>query len=173
MKKLFLVLTVLVFATFSANAQMSDKGKFNVWSMSAFERDNSGIELKDSEAIYFSEARAGKQTGFERITFEFKGAIPSYSIEYVNAFNATGEEPVKIAGKSFIDIVFRSLPMDEEGTKTLKNYPQGKLKFKLLQEIKLYEYFEGDCNFAVGLSGKRTFRVTQLQNPNRVVIDFK
>jgi hypothetical protein len=173
MKKLFLVLTVLMFAVFSANAQMSNKGKFNVWSMSAFERDNSGVELTDSEAIYFSEARAGKQAGFERVTFEFKGAIPSYSIKYVNTFNATGEEPVKIAGKSFIDIVFRSLPPDEEGTKTLENYPKGKLKLKLLQEVKLYEYFEGDCNFALGLSGKRAFRVTELQNPNRVVVDFK
>ncbi len=170
MKKLFLVISVLVFAAFSANAQqMFNKGKLNVWGTTKIHRDNSAY----SNGTYFTEARVGKQDGFERVTFEFKDSMPSYTINYVKEFNATGEDKVKVAGKYFIDIVFTSLPMDEEGVKNIKNFPQGKLKFKFLQEVNLYEYFEGDCNFALGLSGKRAFRVNELKNPSRVVIDFK
>jgi hypothetical protein len=170
MKKSILVLSVLVFAAFSANAQqMFNKGKLNVWGTTEIKRDNSEY----GNGTYFAAARVGKQDGFERVTFEFTGSMPNYTINYVKEFNATGEEKVKVAGKSFIDIVFNPLPMDEEGVKNIKNFPQGKLKLKFLQQVNLYEYFEGDCNFALGLTGKRSFRVQELKNPSRVVIDFK
>jgi hypothetical protein len=43
----------------------------------------------------------------------------------------------------------------------------------VIQEIKNSDFFEGYLAFAVGLKARTVYRVRQLSNPARLVIDFK
>jgi hypothetical protein len=51
--------------------------------------------------------------------------------------------------------------------------PKGNLKLAVLREIKEIEWFEGDRLFGIGLNKRALFRVQELTNPYRLVIDIK
>jgi len=55
----------------------------------------------------------------------------------------------------------------------LKNYPKKKLKFPTLMQIQQGVWFEGIQDFIIGVKAKKSFRVQELSNPSRLVIDFK
>jgi hypothetical protein len=55
----------------------------------------------------------------------------------------------------------------------LKNYPKSKLNFPTLMQIKSGVWFEGIQDFLIGVKAKKPFRVQELSNPSRLVIDFK
>jgi hypothetical protein len=42
-----------------------------------------------------------------------------------------------------------------------------------VRDIKTVDWFENFFSFAVGLKAKKAFRVRELSNPTRLVIDFK
>ena len=50
--------------------------------------------------------------------------------------------------------------------------PDGKLNFLIIQQI-FGGVFEGIQNFLIGIKAKKPFRVRELSNPVRLVIDFK
>jgi len=51
--------------------------------------------------------------------------------------------------------------------------PKGKLNLPAVAQIDDRELFEGFYDFLIGVNGRKLFRVTELTNPSRLVIDFK
>lgn len=160
--------------SFTASTQFDDKGKVGTWTTGPVARRH-----EQSENPHLKVVRVAKQKGFDRVVFEFTGPMPNYSIRYLKGRffeDEGGSHRIRIAGKSFMQITFNQIPMDEiqAGFSTGKNFsPEGRLKLPALQEVQEKTLFEGFYDFLLGIRSRRAFRVTELSNPARVVIDFK
>jgi hypothetical protein len=171
MKKL-LVLTILFVTVFASDVfgQWMDGGKLNVWTSRKISRRNDASQ----ETAYLKEVRVAKNKGFDRVVFEFIGDIPRYQIQYVKPpIVGTADEEIKVSGKFFVDINLQMLPYPEDENFPDAKIPEGKLNLPVIMEVKEIEWFEGVRPFVVGLKAKKLYRVSQLKNPTRLVIDFK
>ena len=115
-----------------------------------------------------------KQKDFDRVTFKFKDDLPNWEIESVKPpilLAETGGN-AKIAGKSFVRISFYPVPNEEIPKNSFFQIPPQKLKLFFIKEVQniltVNEY-----SYAVGLKTKTLYRVQELSNPARLVIDFK
>ncbi len=174
MKKLF-VMTVLMIGclALTARAQSQDSGQLNTWTTRTVARQTDAGD----GATYLKEVRVAKNIGFDRVVLEFTGGIPAYyRVEFIKASDivATGEETIKINGKYFVGVFLRSMTYPEPDEKIADaKMPKGNLKLPVISEFKEIEWFEGYRDFGIGLKARKEFRVTQLSNPSRLVIDFK
>lgn len=169
-----LVIIVLVALAVSVSAQNKNAGKLNTWTTRPVARIHENSDLTRLRIV-----RAAKQKGFDRIVFEFTGAIPNYTVEYhPSRFydDDSGRRAIKIAGKTFVHVNLNSIPVDEDQLKFTEGadfVPKGRLKLPALWEIEAAGFFEGHYDFLLGLRSRRLFRVTELTNPARLVIDFR
>jgi hypothetical protein len=171
---LFLILGCSWAGSFSAAAQFRDLGKVGSWTTGPVERRH-----EQSENPHLRVVRAAKQNGFDRVVFEFTGPMPNYSLKYLKGRvfdDEDGPHRIRIAGNAFIHVTFNQLPADEvqAGFSSAKNFsPVGRLKLRALFEVQEKTLFEGFYDFLLGIKSRRAFRVTELQDPARVAIDFK
>ena len=129
------------------------------------------IRPNDSAAAHFA--------GFDRVVYEFEGPFPNYRIEYLNGRlydTEAGRQHIRQAGNVFLQITFFMIPTGDEQLKftDAKNFvPRGRLIMPSLQSVKDKILFEGLYDFLMGVSSRKPYRVTELSNPSRLVIDFK
>ena len=172
MKRLFILpLLITTLFTSGAFAQWGDTGKLNAWTSARVARANEGRKATP----YLKEVRVAKNKGFDRVVFEFTGDVPRYFIEPVTPpITGTADEEIKVSGKYFVGITLMLLPYPEEEDKIPEaKIPEGRLNFPVISEVREIEWFEGDRPFVVGLKAKKLYRVRQLKNPARLVVDFK
>jgi hypothetical protein len=171
---LFLILCCSWSGSFSAAAQFRNLGRVGSWTTGPVERRH-----EQSENPHLRVVRAAKQNGFERVVFEFTGPMPNYSIKYLKGRifdDLDGSHRIRIAGNAFVQVTFNQLSADEvqAGFSSARNFsPEGRLKLRALLEVQEKTLFEGFYDFLLGVKSRRAFRVTELQNPARVAIDFK
>lgn len=162
------LLPVLLVST--AAAQYGNKGSLNTWTNKVVSR------TKQYETVEFVKINVGKHQGYDRVVFQFKDELPNYEVNYVKPpipFSET-EEYVKISGKAFVEVSFSLVPYPDAPPENYKlEFPQKELKMPVIQEIKNSDWFEGSLAFAIGLKAKKLYRVQELSNPSRLVLDFK
>jgi len=171
MKKLF-IFTILLTSVFvsGAFAQWKDGGKLNSWTSQTISRRNDN----STETTYLKEIRTAKNKGFDRVVFEFTGDTPRYQIEYIKPpITGTADTEIKVKGKFFISVNLQSLPYPDDEKLGKVNMTGDWLKTSAVSEIREAEWFEGVRWYVIGLKAKKLYRVQQLKNPTRLVIDFK
>jgi hypothetical protein len=168
---------VLGFASagaFSVSAQPKNTGKLNTWTTRSVERLH-----ETTEHTYIKVVRAANQKGFDRIVFEFEGPMPNFNIKYhPSRFyeDEGGRHRIKIAGNTFVEVHLHVIPVDEQQLKFSQAegfVPKGRLTLPMLWEVEEAGFFEGYYEFLLGVKSRKGFRVTELANPSRLVIDFK
>lgn len=123
-----------------------------------------------------TDVRVGQHAGFDRIVFEFAGnVLPGYRIEYLGgpAQQCGSGLPVPLQGTAVLAVTLRSTVAHDEGgavTVTNTNPLPG---FTTLKELRQTCDFEGVVQWAAGLASQQPFRVLELSNPTRLVIDVK
>lgn len=154
----------------SISGQWLEKGRLKSWNTSSVSRI-SGY----GDFIYLTDIRVARNPGFDRVVFEFKGGLPSYRVQFADKLEMYGpdDEPVKLRGSHFVSINLQGLPYPEDSN--LKDVivpvtPSGMRSFVEMRET---EWFEGVRFYLVGLRSRPQFRVQELSNPYRLVIDFK
>jgi len=119
------------------------------------------------------DVRTGRHLGFDRVVFEFVGAVPGYRVEYVQPpilGDASGL-PVDIASTVLLRVrFFPAAAHDDSGQATfgMRELSPG---FSTLLEVKQAGDFEGVLTWVLGLSRGQDFAVYELTNPFRIVID--
>ena len=163
-------------ATESANANLSsEQGDA---SSEDFEGTAGIIEKKkpDIAPVLLRSIRAARQEKFDRIVFEFSGSeIPGYHIEYIDkpARQCGSGEAVRVAGDAWL--LVRLTPANahtEAGEPTIK-YAELRVDLPNLKEMKSTCDFEADVSWVLGLAHPNRYRVLELANPARLVIDVK
>lgn len=155
----------------AVHAQWTDKGTLGQWTSASVSRINNY-----EGDMLVTGIRAAKNNGFDRLVFEFKEGLPNYQIQFERgpAFEDTAERKIRVRGRYFITINLQLLPYPETDSKYADiKLPARARGMKLFNQMKEIEWFEGVRFFAVGLDAKRPFRVTELKNPSRLVIDFR
>lgn len=171
MKKMIFCFSIMFFAAISIHAQFEDEGKLNVWTTEKVQRN------PETENTPYSvcKIRVAKQKGFDRVVFEFDDGKPQYVIQYLpsNIYQTEGgDREIKIAGNVFMVVNIYGIGVDDPPCE-LKSYPKKKLNFPTLMQIQKAIWFEGIQDFLIGVKAKKPFRVQELSNPSRLVIDFK
>lgn len=121
------------------------------------------------------EVRTGDHKRFDRIVFEFSSAeIPGYRVEYVDKPVSCGSgEPVTVEGQATLVVQLVPAQAHNEQGKATVSERDIKPSLPTLKQAKLTCDFEGNVDWALGLSEKRAYRVLELANPARIVVDIK
>lgn len=178
---IFLSFFIIILLSNSFFAQTENLGELNVWTEKKVARAK--INEPNHQNIGFRGVRVAKRKDFDSVIFEFKGKIPNWEIE-------SGKSPVlliesgtytKIAGKALVRVNFFPVSQDSElpyqddkamSNSVLQISPQ-KLKLFFVKEIINTVWVNYELGFAVGLRTKALYRVRELSNPWRLLIDFK
>jgi hypothetical protein len=118
--------------------------------------------------------RAAGHPGYDRVVFQFEGAeVPGYRVEYVReiTLGESDDEFLTLKGGALVQATFQGTASDDyrPGTQTVPD----KLTPDLAQvkEIGLAEDWEGVVRLGIGLDHRAGFRVLELHDPARVVVD--
>ena len=121
--------------------------------------------------------RAARQTGSDRVVFEFEEQVPGYRVAYATSpvMNTAGKE-VTVAGTAKLVVRMEQAGgVDLSGANPQTTYdgpsritPQGTAQ---VQELARVEDFEAVLSWVLGVRTTTPFRVTTLASPPRLVID--
>ena len=144
-------------------------GDYSTQAAEATPDDGSYLGIKD--------VRIGSHDGFDRIVFEFIGeGVPGYWIRYEDMPTQQGSgRPISVAGshKLAIDVRGTGYPFDFE----MDDYPSGPVRpddTDAIVEVVGAGTFEGSSQYVAGIDGeRRPFKVFQVNNPTRLIIDIK
>ena len=171
-----LLIAIVIFgSTISpAAAQFPNAGRLNSWTTRPVARRHGA-----AQPTYVRNIRVGHHQGFDRVVFEFSGVMPNYRVEYLRSRyyeSEAGRQRITIAGTVFVQVGLNVIPADEEQLKLhdQKDFiPKGRLKLPTVREIEDAQLFEGYYDFLLGIRVRKPFRVGELADPLRLVIDFK
>lgn len=120
--------------------------------------------------------RTAAHEGFDRIVFAFDGEdVPGYHLEYVDApVRACGSgEPVPLAGDGWLEMrLYPTAAHTEAGESTITERERTP-GLPVLRELKLTCDFEAVVTWVAGLASPNPYRVFDLQNPARLVVDVQ
>jgi hypothetical protein len=134
------------------------------------------------ETALLEDVDLARHEGYDRVVFRFKKAVPGYRVAYVEpplTEDGSGA-PVKVDGTAFV-----SVRMEPASGFDL-NTGEGVLVYKgprrisgedagtsVVRELVRTGDFEAVLTWAVGLSDQVDFRVQTLDDPPRLVVDFR
>ena len=104
------------------------------------------------EAPTLVDVRAGRHPGFDRVVFEFRGAVPEHRIDYVDQLVQDGSgNPVSVAGAADLEVVFEGANAhDEDGSPTVspRRFSPG---LPAVKEIAQVGDFEAVVSYGIGV----------------------
>ena len=131
---------------------------------------------KINSTAILKEVRTGRHTGYDRTVFEFEGdELPGYFIEYIDkpVRECGSGNTVELDGDGWLEIRFAPAQAHtNEGEATVKNRKQNP-NYKILRQLRSTCDFEGNVTWVLGVSIPNEYRVIELKNPTRLVLDIK
>jgi hypothetical protein len=117
--------------------------------------------------------RAGRHAGYDRVVFQLDGPIPSYhSVRYVPVVHLDGSgDPLRLRGAAFLEVVIRA-PTHDQDYRPVLSPSRLRPDFPALREVNAPGSFEGQTTAGIGLTQRVGFRVLELTDPTRIVIDL-
>jgi hypothetical protein len=118
------------------------------------------------------DVRAGRHPGFDRVVFEFRGAVPEHQVRYVDQLVEDGSgNPVSVAGNADLEVVFQGANAHKaDGTPSVgpRRFSPG---LTAVKEVAQTGDFEAVVSYGIGLDRRRPLTVSTLSGPSRLVID--
>ncbi len=127
------------------------------------------------QPVLLKTVRTGKHESYDRVVFEFEGnALPGYVIEYVDkpVRDCGRGEVVPVGGDALLMVSLQPANAHTEaGQPTVRNV-QLNPDSKLMKDLKLICDFEAQVQWITGLASSNRYRVLELTNPARLVVDI-
>jgi hypothetical protein len=128
----------------------------------------------DGSSAKLTAVRAAGHDGFDRVVFQFEGTkVPGYRIGYADqiTLGESDDEFLTLRGGALIQATFQGTASDDHrpGTQTVPDTLT--LGLAQVQQVGLAEDWEGIVRLGVGLDHQAGFRVLELRDPVRVVVD--
>ena len=119
--------------------------------------------------------RAGRQQGFDRVVFEFgSGGLPGYTIEYVGRpIRQCGSgNAVSVAGSAWLRVgMTPARAHDDDGQATVAERALSP-GLPAVRALRLTCDFEAVLEWVIGVDERKPYRVLELRNPDRLVVDI-
>jgi hypothetical protein len=127
----------------------------------------------DRLPLTLRDVRTGPQEHFDRVVFEFDAdTIPGYRVEYITQPTHCGSGlPAAVAGTAWLQILLHPAQAHNENGGTTVGTLQRRTGLPVVQEVQEVCDFEGQVTWILGLSERRGYRVLELMNPPRIVVD--
>jgi hypothetical protein len=142
-------------------------------------KGTAGVVEKKREGIapvVLRAVRTSRQKNFDRVVFEFEGTgLPGYHIEYIDrpVRQCGSGNAVRLRGDAWLRVrLTPSQAHTEAGEATVKDRERV-LNLRVLKEMKATCDFEADVEWVFGLASPKRYRVLELSNPARLVVDIK
>jgi len=136
----------------------------------------SEVEHRDGQSVVRG-LRVARNEGFDRVVIDFgQGApISGWRVEYVDRAERCGSgDPVTVAGQGRLRLRLRSAQAhDDAGNPTIRQRETTFNAMAVLREMKMICDFEGEVEIVLGVAKVSPYRVLELQNPSRLVIDVQ
>jgi hypothetical protein len=134
-----------------------------------------GRQPPDGPSAKLGAIRAARHPGYDRVVFQFEGAeVPGYRIEYVReiTLGETDDQYLTLEGGALVQATFQGSATEDyrPGTQTVPDRLTPGLA--QVRQIGLAEDWEGVVRLGIGLDHRAGFRVLELHDPPRVVVDF-
>jgi hypothetical protein len=134
-----------------------------------------GKQPPDGPSARLGAVRAARHPGYDRVVFQFEGAqVPGYRIEYVReiTLGETDDQFLTLQGGALVQATFQGSATEDyrPGTQTVPDRLTPGLA--QVKQIGLAEDWEGVVRLGIGLDHRAGFRVLELHDPARVVVDF-
>ncbi len=133
------------------------------------------LERAGLQPVTLRSVREARNEGFDRVVFEFAGTqVPGYHLEYVDKpvhHCASGNE-IPVAGQGVLQVRLTPAQAHEGGQVTVAERER-KPALTVLQELKLICDFEGEVTWVLGNSSPKKYRVMELREPTRLVVDVQ
>lgn len=137
----------------------------------------SEIAVKGDERGLLKAVRAASQPGFDRVVFEFEGALPGYAVSYVNkpvTSDGSGE-PVEVKGDSVLQVRMEPASGADLSGENLRMTYTGPNRItpstEAVTEVVRTGDFEAVLTWVIGVEGKPGFRVDTASGPNRLIVE--
>jgi hypothetical protein len=117
--------------------------------------------------------QAVDRKGFDRVLFTFRGSLPGYAVRYVPEVTGQGGRRLPLRGQAFMEVSFEpARARDPAGQPT---FPDATLTpgYPALRQVRFAGDFEGRVLFGIGVADRDGFRVSELRDPARVVVDVR
>lgn len=112
--------------------------------------------------------------GVESVTFDFANGtkLPRYKLSYTDAVRLyPDEDPIPMMGDAYLTVRFDRT--DPNQSNRLAFPPSVQVGQPRVAEILLYDNLSESLRFAIGLNGRAPYRVRTLDDPLRMVVDFR
>jgi hypothetical protein len=124
-----------------------------------------------------TDLRVAHHPGYDRITFQFDGALPAYDIT-PQPNSQFVEDPrggtVTLQGSSGLRIVFHGgSDYSTSGQQTYTGSTDVKPNLPSVKEVRQMGDFERVLSWGVGIAGSPCYHVLELSGPTRLVIDVQ
>ncbi len=119
--------------------------------------------------------RWASHADYERVTFEFDGAVPAHHIEYIDSpvRRCGSGQPTPIEGDGWLEVRLRSTAAHtDEGESTLAER-EIRPELRNLREIELTCDFEGEVVVVLGVGSPNRYRALVLDDAPRLVVDVR
>ncbi|NUT99367.1 MAG: hypothetical protein HOY78_45910 [Saccharothrix sp.] len=110
--------------------------------------------------------RLGRHHHYDRLVFDIAGSVPSYSARYVAAAYSEGGARVPVRGAAVLVVSLH--PVDTARPPAVPVHPN----LSTIRDVVGFDQHGGYLNHAIGVSDRNGFRVFELANPTRLVIDI-
>ena len=121
-----------------------------------------------AQSAGLSSIRSARHEGYDRVVFEFGSAIPSYDVvgqESSTFIKDASGQPVTLEGTAGVKVILRAT--DAPG-----GSQDSQPRLTSVRQVAQVGNFEHQLTYGIGLASATCFRVSELSNPARLVIDF-
>ena len=132
-----------------------------------------------AERALLTAVRAARHEGYDRVVFEFRGAVPGYEVAYTDepvTEDGSGAE-VEVEGEHVVLVRMENASGADLSTEEARPTYTGPNRIDPgtpeVAEVVRTGDFEGVLTWAIGLRDEVDFRVTTLASPFRLVVDFR
>ena len=119
--------------------------------------------------------RTGGHPGFDRTVWEFRGGVPGYHIEYVDRpVRMCGSgNPTPLAGHGWLEVRMEPADAHDQQGRAAVARRQLAPRLPILRELKQTCDFEAQVVWTLGVARPNRYRVFELSNPARLVVDVR
>lgn len=140
-----------------------------------------GLTLQRREGMepaILTEVRSAAHDPFDRVVFEFRGAqVPGYRIEYVDrpVRQCGSGEAVEVAGDGWLQVRFEPARAHAGDTAVVATITERNRELDLpnLRQLVLTCDFEAQVEWVLGLGSPNPYRIIELTDPPRLVVDVR
>jgi hypothetical protein len=126
--------------------------------------------------VVLSDVRVGVNQGFDRVVLEFLGSsVPGYRVEYVDRpLRQCGSgDATSVAGDAWLAVTLRGAQAHDERGQATVQQRERRLQMPIVRELEFTCDFEGVVELVLGVSTPNRYRITELQNPARIIVDIQ